>query len=211
MLLQSFIPLYMTEREKQIIVGTVLGDSSIRRGKTDKYNFLTCQHGPNQKEYCEWKAGQLGQVSLKTTCKEYTRLTPNKKTGKIYSIVAMRVRNSPQLDYFRDIFYVDNKKVITDEVLQYYTPLAMAVHFMDDGSTNKGSRSGIRSAGNCMIATCGFDKGSITRFRDYLLSEYGVETTHTKEDKVLVRMSSKSQFLELITPYIIESMQYKVS
>ena len=194
----------MTEEQKQIIVGTVLGDSSIRKGKTDKYNFLTCQHGPTQKEYAEWKAQVLEGGLLKTTCKEYTRLTPNKKTGKIYGIVAMRVRNNVELDYFRDIFYVDNVKVISDEVLQYYTPLAMAVHFMDDGHR-------VSDRGTMSLATCGFDLQSIKRLRLYLFERYDIETNLTHDRRITMRKKTQDVFTDLIKPYMIESMKYKVS
>lgn len=191
----------MTEIEKQIIVGTVLGDSSIRRGKTDRYNFLTCQHGPNQEQYALHKAEMLGKGSLQTTCKNYTRITPNKKTGKIYEIVAMRICNNEKLDYFRNIFYVDNKKIISDEVLKYYTPRAMAYHFMDDGGSSRGIY---------ILSTCGFDQASLKKLRLYLFDKYDIETNLTNDKRITIRKKSCKVFGDLIKPYIIESMLYKI-
>lgn len=189
----------MTERQKQIIVGTVLGDSSIRKGATDKYNFLSCQHGPEQQEYAEWKAKQFEDIG--SSSKRYKRITPHKTTNKIYECVTFRINSGPHLQKFRDMFYVDNKKVITDEVLQYYTPLAMAVHFMDDGS---------RSRKTYMIATNGFDKESYKRLRLFLLSKYDIETSPFRDNRIYVRLQSAQTFEDLIKPYILDCFKYKL-
>ncbi len=189
----------MTERQKQIIVGTVLGDSCIRKGKTDRHNFLSCQHGPSQKEYAEWKAKQFEDIG--SSCKYYKRLTPNKKTGKLYECYAMRVNSGPHLLEFREMFYVDNKKVITDEVLKYYTPLAMAIHFMDDGCKYEKTYS---------IATNGFDDESYKKLRVFLLTEYDIETSPTKDRRIYIRLMSARKFEALIKPYILDCLKYKL-
>lgn len=189
----------MTEEQKQIIVGTVLGDSTIRKGKTDNHNFLSCQHGPSQQEYAEWKTEQFKDIG--SSSKKYKRKTPNKKTGKLYECVTFRINCSPALQKFRDIFYVDNKKVITKEALEYYTPLAMAVHFMDDGCRYRNTYS---------IATNGFDRVSYKRLRVFLLERYDIETSPTKDNRIYIRLQSAKRFEELIRPYIINCMKYKL-
>jgi len=195
----------LTDIEKQIIVGTVLGDSSIRKGKTDKYNFMTCQHGPKQKEYAEWKAEILGNGALTTTVKSYKRKTPNKKTGKFYSIVAMRICNNILLDEFRNMFYVNNVKVIKESLLEkYYTPLAMAVHYMDDGHV-------VKERGTFSIATCGFSRECVKTLRIFLLKKYDLDTNHTHDNRLTIRKKSQEDFKNLIAPYItLESMKYKL-
>lgn len=189
----------MTEKQKQIIVGTVLGDSTIRKTKTDKHNFLTCQHGAIQKEYIEWKHEQL--KDLGGSCKYYKRKTPNKKTGKYYEYYNMRVNSSEELDSFREMFYVDNKKIISEEVLKYYTPLAIAIHFMDDGYKVKSSYG---------IATNGFDKESVKKLRLFFLEKYDIETSYTHDGRLYIRYCSTKNFEKLIKPYLIPSMQYKL-
>lgn len=189
----------MNEIQKQIIVGTVLGDSSILKGKTDRHNFLSCQHGPTQEEYALWKTEQFSDIG--SSSKKYTRKTPNKKTGKLYECVTFRVKCNSELDWFREAFYKDNIKVITDDILKYYTPLAMAVHFMDDGCRYRNTYS---------IATNGFDKESYKKLRVFLLDKYDIETSPTKDNRIYIRLQSARIFEELIRPYIIDCMKYKL-
>ena len=194
----------MNYEQKQIIVGTVLGDSTISKGKTDKNCHLSCQHGPKQKKYAEWKAEKLEGNGLVTTCKEYVRKTPNKKTGKLYTMVHLRVNSTPLLNSFRDLFYVNNIKIISRDVLDLYTPLAMAVHFMDDGNR-------VPDRSTMTIATNGFDLQSITNLRLFLFEKYDIETNLTNDKRITMRKKSQDLFTNIISLFMIDLFKYKVS
>ena len=47
----------MTDRQRSIILGSLLGDASLR--KTNINPIFTCEHGIKQLEYCKWKAKEL--------------------------------------------------------------------------------------------------------------------------------------------------------
>jgi len=121
----------LTEEQTSIIVGSVLGDGSLKRYSSTANTMFTCEHGQKQNFYNKWKADKL--KDLKSVYTEYTRKTVDPRTGKFYSSSVTRTLVNTELNKFYDLFYIDNKQV-SQEVLSYVTPLALAVWLMDDGS-----------------------------------------------------------------------------
>ena len=48
-------PIELSNFQKQVLLGTILGDSSFKMGKDSKNPAITCAHCIKQKEYCEYK------------------------------------------------------------------------------------------------------------------------------------------------------------
>lgn len=68
------------------------------------------------------------------------------------------------------MFYDSNgKKIIPIKFLEeYYTPLAMAIHYCDDGY-NEGHAA--------VFATCSFTLEELEQFKKFLFDKYSIETT----------------------------------
>ncbi len=192
----------LTEMQKQFIVGSCLGDGSILKGKTSSHYEFICQHGMRQYDYLLWKAEIL--KSLGSSSYKYIRKTPNKVTNKLYEYCLVRTKINPNLIYFRNLLYVDNKKVIQKELLQYYSTFAMAVHYMDDGFSPK--RNSYRLSTDC------FDIKSLIVFKDFLEETYNIKTSITKSHKMTILKESRDHFDSLIRPYVekINCMKYKL-
>lgn len=92
--------------QKDIIVGTLLGDASIERNKpTHNARIRFDQSYPNHASYLESIyaifqnfTGTIGQPKI------YVR-KPDKRTGKIYKTIAFKTRSIKSLNYFYDLFY----------------------------------------------------------------------------------------------------------
>lgn len=185
----------------EVLFGCVLGDGYMAINPYSKSTgpFFTCSHSLKQKEYLLFKSNYFKNVSIK----ENYRKIPDKKTGKFYSDITMYLRVNKHLLFMYNSFYKNKIKTIPIELLkEYYTPLAMAIHYMDDGS--KIGNSGYS------IATCCFTKDSLKEFTDFLKKQYSLETSITKSNRVYIKHCSKETFKSIISPFVCNSMQYKI-
>ena len=190
----------ITLLNEAVIIGTVLGDASIYKGKTDKYCKLQWQHGKEQLEYSKWKFNLI--LNLGANLKEYVRKTPNAKTGKYYKYNICFTRNNLYLNKYRELLYT-NEKIITEETMLKYTNLSLAVHYMDDGFTD---------GKDYFISTDCFNKASLDIFTNSLYNKFNLKTSINKSNKVRIKSESRHIFESLIYFYIIQvpCMHYKL-
>lgn len=182
--------LAITDRQKEILIGCILGDAHIQ-----KLGKIIIEQSVKQKDYLLWKYNELKNICYPAKPAEIIR-TDKRNNKKYYSNV-FYLRQ-----YFRPwhkIFYQENKKVFPDNLL--LTPLSVAVWYMDDGS---------QSCGNCVISTEGFDERSRKNIQNLFFDQFGIETTFRKNKKLSIRRKSQNKFYEIISPYIVPSMKYKV-
>ena len=188
--------------QKQVLIGTLLGDSSFKISKSTKQKIpaLSCAHGIKQEEYCKHKCDIF--KSLGATCKYHKRKCPDKRNNKIYEDYTMYVPTNPYFKSWYSYFYKNNKKVIPMKlVYKYFTEISLAFMFMDDGSKiNK----------TYQIATNCFSKDNLIEFQKFLLKKFGLNTTILGRNVLYIKRSSTDLFTKLISPYIIKCMEYKL-
>ena len=92
--------------------------------------------------------------------------TSSKKTGLRYNCYCLSLNSNEAFAPYYTEFYINGKKHIPVHMLEeYYTPIAMAAHYMDDGSCCKEDVS---------IATCSFEANEINQLRAFLLKKYNI-------------------------------------
>lgn len=195
----------LTQTQREVIFGTLLGDGYCKKTKDDRTSELSFNHSIKQKAYVEWKYKFLENFPGRLY--EFTR-SPDKRTGKIYSTFTGKFDTNPAFDEFRDMFYDESsKKHIPIKFLdELYTPLAMAIHYMDDGSCHSRKYDDI-----VQIATCCFDDSEIDELCNFMFKKYKIECYRAYGKKLQIRAKSVPTFMELIEPFIIPSMAYKLS
>lgn len=191
-------PIILTNYQKQVLLGTMLGDSSFKKAKDCINPAITCSHCLEQKEYCEYKTEIF--KSLGSYCKHRKRNLPDKRNGKIYECYNMFIPANPELKHWYDSFY-NEKKVIPFNLFEYFTEVSLAFLFMDDGSKTK---NGYTIATNC------FTIEDLDKFRIFLKQKFNIETSLFKSKVLYILSKSKDTFTNLINPYIIPCMQYKL-
>jgi hypothetical protein len=117
-------------RQKSILVGTILGDGYLQ--KTGAKNArLRLEHGFKQKEYLLWKSKELGNL-FQGKLVYLKRIHPLSR--KTYRYFRHQSQASPILGKLRNIFYPAGRKAIPDNIEKFlYSPLVLAVWYMDDG------------------------------------------------------------------------------
>lgn len=192
--------LELSKQQLEVIIGCLLGDGYMRRGKYDTGPYFSCSHSLKQKEYLFYKSSFFKDL---VRIKENYRKIPNKKTGKLYSDITMYMKVNSFLNFIYDSFYVEKIKIIPFNLLkEYYTPLALAIHFMDDGS--KVGNSGY------MISTCSFSKEDLNKYIFLLKEKYNLNCSLQHNNRIYIKNSSKELFKNIVNPYICESMKYKL-
>lgn len=184
----------LTELERSIIVGSILGDGYLRiiPGRSDA--FLEINHSIKAKDYVDYKFD-----CLKRICESAPK-ERNTNEGR----VAYRffTKQHIELTKFYKSFYVNKRKVIPKNLI--LTPLSIAIWYMDDGSRSRDS--------DIYLNTQQFSISDQKKLMT-ILRKIGVNSRVNKDKKyyrIRILKESISDFMKIISPHIIPSMQYKL-
>lgn len=191
-------PIELTDFQKQVLLGTLLGDSSMRIPKGGKNPSISCAHGIKQKEYCEYKTKIF--ESLGANCTYHKRNLPDKRNGIFYEDYTMNIPANPELLSWYYALYKD-KKVIPFELFDNFTEVSLAFMFMDDGSKVSSSYT---------IATNCFELSGLIKFQAFLKERFNLNTSILGSKVLYIKANSRNLFTYLISPYICECMKYKL-
>jgi hypothetical protein len=203
----------ITQEQKDLIYGTLMGDGCGRKA------YLRIKQSIKQKEYALWKYKILSNLCRENPIKENSLF--DKRYNKNYTTCFFMTRSYTDIETINNQFYTSGKKVITQEVLDNLTPLSIAVWYMDDGTVDFVHRSRpqwrIESIG-VKFCTDSFSEQEHELMKNWFMQKYGILTKvrrvdHTKRNgtvKYRLIIKDTDKFFELIRPYIIPSMLYKV-
>lgn len=194
-----------TPEEKQVILGTILGDGWLGIPSSDRATYLAFAHSAKQEEYIRWKALKLARFASPRGVRFSPRTA--EAGGKLYDAYEFWTRSCPYFMELERIVYrkVSGRriKVISEEVQAGLDRLGLAVWYMDDGSWH-GSEPRLVVPAKEQDTLCTWF------FRRWELSVkyYRINTSSKVVDMGFGRSSSK--FIELIADFIIPSMRYKI-
>ena len=192
----------LNSTELSILVGTLLGDSTIRFVHSQcKYPNLTFTHGESQKEYFDWIRTQLKVLNSSVNIYDsaYTRVS-----GEIARRWVFTGKNMKCLDELYQIFYPEGKKVIPVKYLENtFTELSLYCLFMDDGSYDIHTNSFI-------INTQCFSKEDLEEFCQFLKRKFNL-SFNIKTDHCLYLKHESNELLRdiLARNNKCNSMNYK--
>ena len=194
--------LKLTQRQRQIIVGKMLGDGHLETQNNGKTYRLKVEHSIKQKEYVDWFYQEF---------KKWILAKPQKKrkirNGKLSYNYWVNTLTSGSFRFYAHQFYKDKKKVIPKLIHRWLTPLSLAVWFMDDGSIkSKNHKARI-------INTQGFEKKEVLRLMSALKSKFGIQSKLRKQKdgyQIMILSESADEFAMLIKNHLHPSMMYKI-
>lgn len=203
----------ITENAEQIILGSILGDGCISKhikpecSKLLLNSSLIINHGIKQTGYIKYKRELLEREGIKC----YLKLKkPPKKKHYIKGIevkengtLVLKTMRNVSFNKYRDLFYSDKKYI--NEFIYKLNPLGLAIWFIDDGCK---SGSGFNLYTNC------FSIKDDNILINLLKVNFGLDATLQKTSNIgrsiYIRAKSKKRFIELVQPYICDSMKYKI-
>lgn len=199
----------LSKEQKSLLIGLLLGDGTI----SSNYVFKL-SHSEAQREFLEWKIDLLNKFGFKNNgVKEYISTCGYNKGNKVlYSQMSL----NPTIKALRRTVYTP-KKHITRRLLNWLTPIGLAIWYMDDGCINVNTskqRSSIQHT--IKIATC-VDLDTAQVIIDYFKEVWDVQFRPFKEGKGTYSIASSTEsdcaaFIQIIRPYIeqVPSLLYKI-
>lgn len=202
----------LTPHQRNIIVGTLLGDGHLEtqdRGRTFR---LKIEHSSNQRAYVDWLYSELQPITG-TAPREQTRVCrfPG-GSMKVLSSYGFATYSLGAFRFYAQQFYAGGKKAIPKLIRKMIHPVSLAIWYLDDGSFKSNLHR------TYIIHSHGYAKSDLERMRETLL-KFGVSTSLHRQNRtgivfwrIYVRSASAERFRELIAPILkqIPAMQYKL-
>jgi len=194
--------LNLKQREFGVLVGTILGDAYIDQYSNDAR--VAIMHSLKQKEYVNWKYQELKRfVKMSPMGSEYYDSRYNKK----YFWWRFQTRRFPEFKRVAKLFYEGKRKIIPGNIDKILTnPISLAVWYMDDGGRRMDCHG-------MFLNTLSYSKTEQIKLQKCLLKNFGINTRiHWITDgfRLYIPKSEARHFCEIISPYIIPSMVYKL-
>jgi hypothetical protein len=190
-----------------LIVGSLLGDARLEcRSKGVRHPVsarLRIQQSEKQKEYVWWKYHILKDVVLRGPRR--ILVSRDALRNAVHHSWYFHTKTVEWLGPLYHLFYRKGVKQFPSEIVPYLTPRAIAIWFMDDGSNVGGSYT---------LSTHNFSFEEQERMAKFFAMQYGVHVSIVKDRsrfKLAIGKKDAPVFTEIIAPYIIPSMTYKIA
>ncbi|MFZ5376681.1 MAG: hypothetical protein ACOZAN_03385 [Patescibacteria group bacterium] len=176
-----------------LIIGSVLGDAYIYpKGK------ICFDHSEKQKEYLFWKFAELKAIS-------YPKVSMvrrfDKRTGQYTQ--SWRFFLKQYFRVLRKSFYPSGKKIVPIQLVdKWFTPLSLAVWYMDDGYLDKGRYP--------LFMTESFPRENLEKLRSMIQTKLGISLLVTKNNRIRLLSKSSQRFFQLIGPHVHKDLSYKL-
>lgn len=183
------------EEQMQLLMGSSLGDGSIRKTGFHSASFRF-GHGEKQKPYLQWKHDSLRAIS--------SHITQNKKGHVFFDVLA-----NAQAAALKVHLYGDKKgsRKVTKEYLSKMDARAIAVWYMDDGTFG----GNYEKWGNGKATLCNRALDSESReFVVDFFEKIGVGRPTLQKNGFQFNSQQTNALHSLIAPYIHPSMDYKL-
>lgn len=194
--------LHLTKRQISVLVGSMLGDGTLRVGEDAVNANLKIEHGLKQKEYVFWKY-KIFKKWVGTGPKISYRYQENGERYK--KSWWFRTIRHPEITYFRKLFYRKKRKIIPSCIEDLLNPLVIAVWVMDDG--NKASK-------RINLSTYRFTRPEIKRLQEALKNKFRLKANFYRDRDKGYRMyfdvKNTEKLVKIIFPYILSSLKYKL-
>jgi len=186
----------------------ILGDGSIEVKQRGNY-CLAITHSIKSEDYLYWKASIIEQVTSWS-------INPQKGSGfsgEDGEYLRLRSSAHPWFTKVYERFYAPlGRKSIDPHALKLLSPLGLAILYQDDGSYHYSVKAGH----NILIHKLCFSRFELEALAKTIVDKFGIifRINRTKNKglgyRLRMRASDKEKFFNLIDPYIVPSMLYKV-
>tara|TARA_X000000950_G_scaffold281891_1_gene379559 strand:+ start:2019 stop:2786 length:768 start_codon:yes stop_codon:yes gene_type:complete len=184
--------------QHDLLIGSLMGDGYMVVRSSKNTAAFRETHGPDQYGYLQWKADLLeGYTNKIGDC--------TKRDGdRVFHSRRLYTKMCEDLRPYYDLFYPDGKRVFPENLPELFSPFALAVWYLDDGSTMGKFHPRI---------TFGLCEVSLERAVAALKTLGLTPTVHVDKRgcSVSIQFPSQSEhFYNLIRPHVPTCMSYKV-
>lgn len=188
--------------QKGVIIGLLLSDGGLNfASKTNKNARLTFKQSLARGSYVLFVFNLLSHY-----CSSVPHLSTSVRAGKSSYALGILTRSLPCFSELYDIFYVNGVKVIPNNIYDLLTQLALAHAIMGDGT--------VKNQG-LILCTDSYTLQDTVRLMNGLILRYELKCTLHKASngkgyRIYISRKSVGKVVEIVKPYLIPSMYYKV-
>lgn len=193
----------LTQRQRSIIVGTILGDGYLQ--PTSKHSArLRIEQSAKQKWYALWKYREL-RPHMQSAPIALTRHNPVYR--RTYHYARCQTYAHPELGTLRRLFYTPRgPKRVPEAAGRMLTPLALATWYMDDGYL-------FRDDHVAYIYLSDLSASSRARLKRILAHRYDLHPRLYRKklgDCFYFPVAETRKLLRIVRRYILPQFRYKV-
>lgn len=184
----------LTQFERSIIIGSLLGDGYMRIISGRLNAFLEINHSIKACDYVDYK-----YKCLQHLCESAPKQRDTNEGRVAYRFFTKQHQDLTNLYYQ---FYQNNKKIIPKDLV--LDPIILAIWYMDDGSKCRNH--------DIYLNTQQFSM-SDQNILLYKLRDLGISARLNKDKqyyRIRILKEGIQKFMEIISPHVIESMRYKL-
>jgi len=193
--------LEMSDRQKEILNGLLLGDGHLEKQCGALTARLKIEHSVTQSAYVDWKFREW---------REWVRTPPKRRIrrnrmGTTSMNVGFSTLSHVEFEEFRSRSYENRRKVVPQDL--ELSALSMAVWFMDDGSRKSNQCRGL------YLNTQSFTELEVELLRTVIRRDVGVETSVRQQRdglQIYIPSSSVTDLIAYMHSEIVPSMRYKL-
>lgn len=197
----KFFDIVLTEKQKQLVVGSVLGDGTITVS-----GAYSCSHSIKQKEYFDYKRNILFNLHsnhVHQYTHDYSYLS--EPTDSIHFTTGC----NKYLYEMRSIFYPNGIKIFPYEfILKNMDLLGLSFWYCDDGGIKQASSN---------LYTYGYSYEEQNKMVYLFKEKFGIEPVIRMDNArkihkyhLAFNVKDSRKFIDLISPHILPCMRYKI-
>lgn len=187
--------LKLNRTQREVLVGLLLGDGHLETQNSGRTYRLKIEQSEQHHAYVQ-HLYELFQAWV---------LTPPqpKQNGKWW----FQTVSHGAFRFYAQQFYHEGRKAVPKIIHRLLKPRGLAYWFMDDGSIKDVHSRAV------VLNTQGFSREDVQRLAQVLSDKFALEAYLRRQREgyqIVVAGSSLQRFLELVKPYLISEMMYKL-
>lgn len=185
-----------------IIIGNLLGDLHINKQRNN--SRLVFKQGLINKGYIYHLFELFSSYSNMEVPKHYEFF--DKRSNKSYTSIVFNTYSLPCFNYYYNLFYLENIKIIPLNIGELLTSEGLAYWAMDDGCKSKNA---------FYLNTDSFTLDEVELLIKVLKQNFDLNCTHQirgiNQYRIYIKTDSMKNFRFLVTPHFHSSMMYKLT
>jgi len=178
--------LRLSKRQRELIVGLLLGDGHLETQNSGRTYRLKVEHGSAQRDYLVWLAKEF-QEWIQTDWYEKQR-----KEKVVYGFTTV---SHPAFRFYAKQFYQNGKKRMPPLIKRLMSPLALAIWFLDDGSAKSSKHKSL------VIHSLGYSKADLVLVQETLES-LGIQSSQHKQRNDTARLYFPYESAQIIANFV---------
>ncbi|GBC90761.1 MAG: hypothetical protein KatS3mg021_1258 [Fimbriimonadales bacterium] len=187
--------LKLTPLQREVLVGILLGDAHLETQNRGRTYRLKIEQGATHAAYVQ----HLYQVF-----QEWVLTPPQQKANGNWWFQTV---SHGAFRFYAHQFYQDGRKRVPPLLHRWLKPRSIAYWFMDDGSLKDPKARAV------LFNTQGFQREEVERLAQLLSEQFELEAYLRRQAEgyqIVIPGRNLTRFLELVEPYLIPEMRYKL-